>query len=90
MIVDKYADIIDLPHHVSTVHPQMSMLSRAAQFAPFSALNGHSDAIAATALRNEQAYTPKTTTSKTTPPKTTTSKPTPPKTNTDADQQSTR
>ncbi len=33
-----YADIIDLPHHVSTKHPQMSMKSRAAQFAPFAAL----------------------------------------------------
>jgi len=30
-----YADIIDLPHHVSRNHPQMSMHDRAAQFAPF-------------------------------------------------------
>ena len=27
-----YADIINLPHHVSTVHPQMTMAQRAAQF----------------------------------------------------------
>ena len=33
-----YADIIDLPHHVSQNHPQMSMHDRAAQFAPFTAL----------------------------------------------------
>ena len=31
---DKYADIINLPHHVSRKHPQMSMADRAAQFSP--------------------------------------------------------
>ena len=36
-----YADIIDLPHHVSRNHPQMPMLDRAAQFAPFAALTGY-------------------------------------------------
>ena len=41
----KYADIIDLPHHVSKCHPQMSMWNRAAQFAPFAALTGYEDAI---------------------------------------------
>ena len=40
-----YDDIIHLPHHVSKRHPQMSMLSRAAQFAPFAALTGYDDAI---------------------------------------------
>ena len=40
-----YDDIIDLPHHVSTKHPPMSMLQRAAQFAPFAALTGHGAAI---------------------------------------------
>ena len=44
-----YDDIIGLPHHVSSVHPQMSMYSRAAQFAPFSALTGHEEAIRETA-----------------------------------------
>ena len=40
-----YNDIINLPHHVSKRHPQMSMWNRAAQFAPFAALTGHEDAI---------------------------------------------
>ena len=40
-----YDDIINLPHHVSEKHPQMSMYNRAAQFAPFAALTGHDSAI---------------------------------------------
>jgi len=46
---DNYSDIIHLPHHVSTRHPQMPMISRAAQFAPFSALTGLDDAMDETA-----------------------------------------
>ena len=42
---NKYADIINLPHHVSTKHPPMDAIKRAAQFAPFAALTGHHDAI---------------------------------------------
>ena len=41
----KYDDIINLPHHVSKTHPQMSMEARAAQFAPFAALTGYEDEI---------------------------------------------
>ena len=41
----KYDDIINLPHHVSKNHPQMSNYNRAAQFAPFAALVGYSEAI---------------------------------------------
>ena len=41
----KYDDIIHLPHHVSTAHPQMSFIDRAAQFSPFAALTGHDAAI---------------------------------------------
>ena len=41
----EYEDIIGLPHHVSTVHPQMSIYDRAAQFSPFAALTGHEAAI---------------------------------------------
>ena len=42
---DEYRDIINLPHHVSSKRPQMSMLDRAAQFSPFAALTGYDDAI---------------------------------------------
>lgn len=42
---DNYEDIINLPHHVSAKHPQMSIESRAAQFAPFAALSGYDKAI---------------------------------------------
>ena len=45
----KYADIIDLPHHKSPKHPQMSLYDRAAQFSPFSALTGYEDAVEETA-----------------------------------------
>lgn len=44
-----YDDIINLPHHVSKNHPRMSMVQRAAQFAPFAALVGHEAMIAETA-----------------------------------------
>ena len=43
--MDNYDDIINLPHHVSKCHPQMSIWNRAAQFAPFAALTGFEDAI---------------------------------------------
>ena len=36
-----YEDIINLPHHVSDRHKAMSMMDRAAQFAPFAALTGY-------------------------------------------------
>ena len=41
----KYDDIINLPHHVSKKHPQMSLEARAAQFAPFAALTGYEDEV---------------------------------------------
>ena len=44
-IDNKYADIINLPHHVSKKHPQMSREERAAQFAPFAALVGYDEAV---------------------------------------------
>lgn len=44
-----YDDIINLPHHVSAVHPRMSAIDRAAQFSPFAALTGHGAAISETA-----------------------------------------
>lgn len=45
----EYDDIINLPHHVSTKHPRLSMEQRAAQFAPFAALTGYGDVIRETA-----------------------------------------
>ena len=52
----KYADIIDMPHHVSEKHSQMSMWNRAAQFAPFAALTGYDNVITETAKENEISY----------------------------------
>lgn len=51
----EYEDIINLPHHVSLRHPQMPMMSRAAQFAPFAALTGFSDAAQDAAERHLEA-----------------------------------
>lgn len=50
----KYADIIDLPHPNPKKHIRMPRSSRAAQFAPFAALTGHSEAIKETARTTEQ------------------------------------
>lgn len=50
----RYDDILHLPHHVSTVHPPMPVLDRAAQFAPFAALTGHGEAIRETARLTEE------------------------------------
>lgn len=47
--MSNYDDIINLPHHVSKKHPQMSIHDRAAQFSPFAALSGHEEAIDETA-----------------------------------------
>lgn len=50
----KYDDIINLPHHVSSGHPKMSLLDRAAQFSPFAALTGHAAAIRETERLTEE------------------------------------
>ena len=54
--MNKYDDIINLPHHVSKKHPPMSMRNRAAQFAPFAALTGHDEAIEATATTHIEEW----------------------------------
>ena len=41
----RYDDMLDLPHHRSTMHPPLSSTSRAAQFSPFAALTGYEDQI---------------------------------------------
>ena len=45
----KYKDIINLPHHVSKKHPQLSKASYAAQFSPFAALTVYEGIISETA-----------------------------------------
>ena len=54
--MDNYDDIINLPHHVSKRHPQMSMWNRAAQFAPFAALTGYEESIKESAQENEKLF----------------------------------
>ena len=54
---NNYDDIINLPHHTSHKHSPMSMQNRAAQFAPFAALNGHRDAIEETARLTDYQIT---------------------------------
>ena len=51
---NKYADIINMPHHVSKKHPQMSLSARSAQFAPFAALTGYEEAIEDTIIEEER------------------------------------
>ena len=51
---NKYDDIINMPHHVSSKHLQMSLYARSAQFAPFAALTGYEDAINETARETNE------------------------------------
>ena len=51
---NKYDDIINMPHHVSSKHPQMSLYARSAQFAPFAAFTGYEDAINETARETNE------------------------------------
>lgn len=55
-MISKYADIINLPHHVSPTRPQMSISDRAAQFSPFAALTGYDAAIEETRRLHEENY----------------------------------
>lgn len=54
-MTDSYDDIIHLPHFVSPQHTPMSLLNRAAQFAPFAALTGYDEAVKETARYTEDA-----------------------------------
>lgn len=49
-----YDDLLHLPRPVSATRAPMSLHDRAAQFSPFAALNGHSDAIDETARLIDQ------------------------------------
>lgn len=46
--MNPYEDMLLLPHYRSAKRAQMTQLDRAAQFAPFAALNGYGEAIAET------------------------------------------
>ena len=50
----QYDDIINLPHHISKKHPQMSLYARSAQFAPFAALTGYEVAVKETARETNE------------------------------------
>jgi len=52
-----YEDIINMPHHVSSRHPQMSIENRAAQFAPFAALTSFGSAVTETARLTDKRIT---------------------------------
>ena len=52
--MNKYDDIINLPHHVSSTRKPMTLCNRAAQFAPFAALTGYDDAIKETSRLTEK------------------------------------
>lgn len=47
--MNKYEDIINLPHYEPIYHPRMSIDKRAGQFAPFAALVGYDEEIEETA-----------------------------------------
>jgi hypothetical protein len=52
-----YEDIVNFPHPVSRHHVPMTLLQRAAQFAPFAALTGYDDAIEETARQTDDPVT---------------------------------
>ena len=43
--MDKYDDIINIPHYEPKYHPRMSKYKRSAQFAPFAALVGYDEQV---------------------------------------------
>lgn len=54
MTDNSYDDIINMPHHVSKNHPQMTIYNRAAQFSSFAALTGYEEAIKETARMTDE------------------------------------
>ena len=54
----KYDDIIDLEHHRSQKHPPMPEADRAAQFAPFAALTGHTQLLVDIQHQVAEAHAP--------------------------------
>lgn len=43
--MNNYEDMINMEHHISKVHPRLSIEQRAAQFAPFAALTGYNEEV---------------------------------------------
>lgn len=43
--MNRYDDIINLPHPDPRTHPRMAAMDRAAQFSPFAALTGYGEAV---------------------------------------------
>lgn len=52
--VKEYADIIEMQHPISKRHARMPIQDRAAQFAPFAALNGFEEVIHNTKEKHEK------------------------------------
>ena len=52
--MNKYDDIINLPHYESRTRKRMSLEARSAQFAPFAALTGYDDKVKETARRTDK------------------------------------
>jgi len=50
---ERYEDVLPLPHHRSPRRAPLSRQDRAAQFAPFAALSGHSETLAECARRTD-------------------------------------
>jgi hypothetical protein len=54
--LERYGDIIDMPHPTSRKHPRMPRENRAAQFAPFAALAGYAESIDQAARENARKW----------------------------------
>lgn len=49
-----YEDIVNIPRHISKVHPQATMADRAARFSPFAAISGYDDMVKEAARVTEE------------------------------------
>lgn len=58
MGIEKYLDILDLPHHVSATRAHRTMVERGAQFSPFAALTGYDAAIEETGRWTDERIVP--------------------------------
>ena len=56
--MNTYKDIIDHPHYQSKTRPHMTMLNRAAQFAPFAALSGYEESVRETERLTDRRIEP--------------------------------